>query len=149
MRAVVQRVAEAEVMVQGKVVGAIGKGVAILLGVKEGDGEENVRWLAEKCANLRIFENEEGKFDFSLLEIQGEALVVSQFTLYGDCKKGRRPSFTKAAAPEMAEKLYESFVNVLRKMGINVQTGMFGNRMMVKIHNEGPVTLIVDSGDVK
>ena len=149
MRAVVQRVAGAEVVVDGKVVGAIDKGVVILLGVKEGDSEEDVRWLAEKCANLRIFENEEGKFDFSLLEIQGEALVVSQFTLYGDCRKGRRPSFTKAAPPEIAEKLYEAFVNTLREMGIYVQTGMFGTRMMVKIHNEGPVTLIVDSGDAK
>lgn len=149
MRAVVQRVAGAEVVVEGKVEGAIGRGVVILLGVKEGDDEGDARWLAEKCANLRIFENEAGKFHFSLLEVQGEALVVSQFTLYGDCRKGRRPSFTEAAHPETAEKLYEAFAAVLRKMGINVQTGVFAARMMVKIHNQGPVTLIVDSGNVK
>lgn len=145
MRVVVQRVSRARVLVDDKVVGAIGRGVVLLLGVKDGDGEEDARWLAEKCVNLRIFENDEGKFDFSLKEIGGEALVVSQFTLYGDCRRGRRPSFTKAASPEMAERLYAEFVALLRRMGLSVQTGVFAARMQVEIHNDGPVTLIVDS----
>ncbi len=145
MRVVVQRVSRARVLVDDEVVGAIGRGVVLLLGVKDGDGEEDARWLAEKCVNLRIFENDEGKFDFSLKEIGGEALVVSQFTLYGDCRRGRRPSFTKAASPEMAERLYAEFVALLRRMGLSVQTGVFAARMQVEIHNDGPVTLIVDS----
>ena len=149
MRAVVQRVAKADVVVQGNVVGRIGRGLVILLGVKGDDREEDAVWLAEKCMNLRIFENEGGKFHFSLLDIQGEAPVVSQFTLYGDCRRGRRPSFTDAAPPELAESLYEKFVDAIRQSGLNVQTGIFAARMMVNIHNEGPVTLIVDSENVK
>lgn len=147
MRAVVQRVLEAKVFVEDEVVGTIGRGIVILVGVKDGDREEDASWLAEKCINLRIFENDQGKFHFSLLDIQGEILVVSQFTLYGDCRRGRRPSFTEAAPPEVAEKLYEKFVEALRKTGLNVSTGVFAARMRVEIHNEGPVTLIVDSGN--
>ena len=145
MRAVVQRVRQAKVIVKGRVVGAIDRGAVILLGVKDGDSEDEVRWLAEKCVNLRIFENDQGKFHFSLLEIQGEILVVSQFTLYGDCRKGRRPSFTEAAHPTEAEDLYEKFVEALRDTGLKVETGVFAARMEVEIHNEGPVTLIVES----
>jgi len=149
MRAVVQRVAKADVVVEGNVVGRIGRGVVILLGVKNDDREEDAVWLAEKCMNLRIFENEEGKFDFSLLDIHGEALVVSQFTLYGNCRRGRRPSFTDAAPPELAESLYEAFVDAIRQSGLNAQTGVFAARMMVNIYNEGPVTLIVDTEGVR
>ena len=145
MRAVVQRVCRARVLVDEDVVGAVDRGIALLLGVKRGDTEEDARWLAEKCTNLRIFENEEGKFDLSLKEIGGEILVVSQFTLYGNCRKGRRPSFTEAAPPEVAERLYGEFVETLRQMGLDVQTGVFGARMVVEIHNDGPVTLILDS----
>ena len=147
MRAVVQRVLEAKVFVEDEVVGTIGRGVVVLVGVKDGDREEDARWLAEKCVNLRIFENDQGKFHFSLLDTWGEILVVSQFTLYGDCRRGRRPSFTEAASPEFAKKLYEKFVEALRKTGLNVSTGVFAARMRVEIHNDGPVTLIVDSGN--
>jgi D-tyrosyl-tRNA(Tyr) deacylase len=147
MRAVVQRVLEAKVFVEDEVVGTIGRGVVVLVGVKDGDREEDAGWLAEKCVNLRIFENDQGKFHFSLLDNWGEILVVSQFTLYGDCRRGRRPSFTEAASPEFAKKLYEKFVEALRKTGLNVSTGVFAARMRVEIHNDGPVTLIVDSGN--
>ena len=145
MRALVQRVSRASVAVQGKKVGAIGRGIVILVGVREGDTEEDARWLADKCVNLRIFENDEGKFDLSLLDIRGEALVVSQFTLYGYCRKGRRPSFTDAARPEVARKLYEAFVEALKRTGLNVETGVFAARMKVEILNDGPVTLMVES----
>ena len=145
MRAVVQRVSRASVTVEGKTVGAIGEGLVILVGVKTGDTERDARWLADKCARLRIFENEEGKFDTSLLDIRGEILAVSQFTLYGDCRKGRRPSFTHAAKHEEARALYETFVSALRAEGLKVKTGVFAARMHVEIHNNGPVTLIVDT----
>lgn len=145
MRAVVQRVSEASVSVDGETLGSIGRGIVILLGVQNGDTEREARWLADKCVRLRIFENEEGRFDASLLDIRGEILTVSQFTLYGDCRKGRRPSFTRAAKPEEAEPLYEMFVSALRAEGLNVETGRFAARMRVRIHNEGPVTLIVDT----
>lgn len=145
MRAILQRVSRACVRVDEKIVGSIGTGVVLLLGVKSGDTEEEGHRLARKCVNLRIFENEEGKFDYSLLELGGDVLVVSQFTLYGDCRKGRRPSFTDAASPEVAEKLYTSFVRDLRNYGLRVETGIFAARMEVEIINNGPVTLIVDS----
>jgi len=147
MRAVVQRVTQAKVSVGEEVVGAIGKGLVLLLGVRNGDKEKDAQRLAEKCVNLRIFENDEGKFDFSLLDISGEVLVVSQFTLYGDCRRGRRPSFTEAADPEVAEKLYNTFVGLLREKGVKVETGIFRARMKVEIHNDGPVTLILSSED--
>ena len=145
MRALVQRVSRASVAARGKKIGAIGKGIVILVGVREDDTEEDARWLADKCVNLRIFENDEGKFDLSLLDIRGEALAVSQFTLYGDCRKGRRPSFTDAARPEVARKLYEAFVKALKRTGLKVETGVFAARMKVEILNDGPVTLMVET----
>lgn len=145
MRAVIQRVSEARVVVDGKIVGEIGKGILVLLGVRSGDSETDIHWLADKCVNLRIFENDEGKFHHSLLDVGGEVLVVSQFTLYGDCRKGRRPSFTDAADPEIADELYQKFVQYLCDIGIKTETGVFQAMMSVQLVNEGPVTMIVDS----
>jgi D-aminoacyl-tRNA deacylase len=147
MRAVVQRVSYAEVWVGSETVGQIGPGLLILLGVREGDGEEEARYLAEKTANLRIFADQEGKFNLSLLKIGGAALVVSQFTLYADTRKGRRPSFTDAARPEVAEPLVERFVALLQAQGVPVQTGRFQAMMQVRLENDGPVTLCLDSED--
>jgi D-tyrosyl-tRNA(Tyr) deacylase len=145
MRAVVQRVSRALVTVEGEVVGAIDRGIMILLGVTHGDGEEQARWLANKIAGLRIYEDAQGKMNLGLLEVGGEALVVSQFTLYGDCRKGRRPSFTHAARPEVAEPLCERFIELLHEAGVGrVESGVFGAHMMVEIHNDGPVTLIIE-----
>ena len=145
MRAVVQRVEKASVTVEGRTVGAIGPGLMILLGVTHADGEEQAHWLANKIAGLRIFEDDEGKMNRSLLQTGGSALVVSQFTLYGDCRKGRRPSFTDAASPELAEPLCERFMDLLREAGVStVQSGVFGAYMHVEIHNDGPVTLILE-----
>ena len=144
MRAVVQRVASAKVSVGDRSVGEIGKGFCILLGVRKGDGEEEAVWLARKCAGLRVFEDDAGLMNLSLSDVGGAALVVSQFTLYGSCDRGRRPSFTDAAEPEVAERLYGVFASALRDEGITVETGEFQARMMVEIHNEGPVTLILE-----
>ena len=144
MKAVVQRVARAEVSVGGRSVGRIDRGLCILLGVRRGDGEDEAVWLAKKCAGLRVFEDGEGLMNLSLGDVGGSALVISQFTIYGNCEKGRRPSFTDAAEPEVAEKLIEIFVGALRDEGIPVETGEFQARMMVEIHNEGPVTLIIE-----
>lgn len=141
MRVLIQRVSKASVTVEGRVVSQIGKGLLILLGVGHGDGEEQVRFLAEKTANLRIFEDEQGKTNLSVLDVQGEALVVSQFTLYADARKGRRPSFTDAALPEVAEPLVNRFVETLRAHGVPTQSGLFGAHMLVEIHNDGPVTI--------
>jgi D-tyrosyl-tRNA(Tyr) deacylase len=142
---VIQRVSQAKVTVDDQVVGAIGPGLLILLGVGHDDGEEQARWLASKVAGLRIFEDEEGKMNRSLLEVEGSALVVSQFTLYGDARKGRRPSFTDAARPEVAEPLCDRFVELLRQEGVSqVESGVFGAYMQVEIHNDGPVTLILE-----
>jgi D-tyrosyl-tRNA(Tyr) deacylase len=145
MRAVVQRVQKAAVTVDGKVVGAIGQGLVILLGVKNGDTEADARFLAEKCLHLRIFADDAGKFNRSLLEVQGELLAISQFTLYGDARKGRRPSFIDAAPPPISEPLYEKFVGYLKESGLHVATGIFGAMMVVEIHNDGPVTIILES----
>lgn len=145
MRAVIQRVSEASVAVDGRVVGAIGRGLLILLGVGIGDGEAEARLLAEKSANLRIFPDEEGRFNRSLLDIGGEALVVSQFTLYADTRRGRRPSFSDAAPPEIAAPLVETFANELRRLGVPVSTGQFGAMMRVALVNDGPVTILLDS----
>lgn len=145
MRAVVQRVTESSVAVEGEIVGAIGPGMVILLGVGEGDTDRDVEYLAEKIANLRIFEDEQGKMNLSLLDIGGEALVVSQFTLYGDCRKGRRPNFSEAAPPAKGEEYYNKFVEALRARGVKVATGIFRAYMTVKIINDGPVTLLLDS----
>ena len=141
MRALLQRVSNASVTVEGQVVSQIGKGLLILLGIGHGDGEEQAAFLAEKTANLRIFEDEQGKSNLSVLDIGGEAIVVSQFTLYADARKGRRPSFTDAALPEVAEPLVERFVELLRGHGVPTQTGKFRAHMEVDIHNSGPVTV--------
>ena len=144
MRAVVQRVREASVIVDGEVVGACGVGLAILLGVAATDTEADAERLAAKVARLRIFENDAGKFDLSLLDVRGEALAVSQFTLVADTGKGNRPSFTAAAEPELAQPLYERFVRALRDLGVPAQAGVFGARMQVALVNDGPVTIVLD-----
>jgi D-aminoacyl-tRNA deacylase len=144
MRAVVQRVREASVVVEERVASAIGPGVVALLGVASGDGEEEARRLAGKVARLRIFENEDGRFDRSLLDVHGEALVVSQFTLIADTRKGNRPSFTDAAEPAEAEPLYEAFCSALADEGVPVSRGVFGARMEVALANDGPVTIVLE-----
>ena len=141
MRALVQRVSRASVTVDNKVISQIGKGLVVLLGIGHDDGDEQVNFLAEKIANLRIFEDEQGKTNLSILDVKGEAIVVSQFTLYADTRKGRRPSFTDAALPEVAEPLVNRFVEFLRGHGIPTQTGQFGAHMEVEIHNDGPFTI--------
>ncbi|MCJ7616677.1 MAG: D-aminoacyl-tRNA deacylase [Desulfobacterales bacterium] len=145
MRAVIQRVKESSVKVDSKITGKIGKGLLVLLGVAESDRPGDADYLSEKIINLRIFEDENGKMNRSLIETGGEMLVVSQFTLLGDCKKGRRPSFINAANPEKANELYEYFVKKVRDKGISVATGMFRAMMDVSLINDGPVTLIVES----
>ena len=141
MRALLQRVSRASVTVDDKVISQIGKGLVVLLGIGHGDREEQVAFLAEKVANLRIFEDEQGKTNLSILDVRGEAIVVSQFTLYADSRKGRRPSFTDAALPDVAEPLVNRFVELLRGHGVPTQTGQFGAHMQVEIHNDGPVTV--------
>jgi D-aminoacyl-tRNA deacylase len=141
MRALLQRVSKAGVTVNGQTISAIGKGLLILLGVGHGDGEEQAKFLAEKIANLRVFEDEQGKTNLSILDVKGEAIVVSQFTLYADTRKGRRPSFIDAALPEVAEPLVSRFAELLRGHGVSTQTGKFGAHMEVEIHNDGPVTI--------
>ncbi len=145
MRAVLQRVSEARVEVAGQEVGRIGRGLLVLLGVGAGDAMPDVRYLAEKTAGLRVFEDADGKMNRSLADSGGAVLVVSQFTLYGDCRKGRRPSFTPAAPPELAKSLYEDFVAHLRSLGLAVATGIFQADMQVHLVNDGPVTLLLDS----
>ena len=145
MRTVVQRVSEANVTVDGNSAGKIGAGLCVLLGVGDGDTERDAEWLADKIVNLRIFEDEGGKMNRSLLEIGGSALIVSQFTLYGDCRKGRRPSFTEAATAEEGNRLYEYFVEQVRLRGVETECGVFQTHMAVKIVNDGPVTLILDT----
>ncbi len=145
MRAVVQRVLTSSVTVDGKVVGEIGKGLLVLLGVGRGDSKKDIKYIADKVVNLRIFEDENGKFNLSLLDIEGELLIVSQFTLYGDARKGRRPSFVDAAPPEDAVRLYEEFVEYISEYGLKVETGVFQEHMIVHIENDGPVTILLDS----
>lgn len=145
MRAVIQRVKESSVSVNNGIVGKIGKGLLVLLGIAGNDGVNEAEYLAEKIIHLRIFEDENGKMNRSLLETGGEMLVVSQFTLLGDCKKGRRPSFVNAAGPEKANELYEYFVKQVGNKGISVETGQFRAMMDVSLINDGPVTLIVES----
>jgi D-tyrosyl-tRNA(Tyr) deacylase len=144
LRAVVQRVASARVTVGGSVVGEIGRGLCVLLGIAREDGAEDAVRLAAKVARLRIFENEDGRFDRSLLDTGGAALVVSQFTLIADTAKGHRPSFGHAAPPEEAEPLYEAFCEALRGLGVSVATGAFGARMAVELVNDGPVTIVLE-----
>ena len=148
MKIVAQRVSRASVAIEGRVAGAIGAGLCILVGIAPADTDREVAWMAEKIANLRIFGDDAGKMNRSLAEIGGSVLAVSQFTLYADCRKGRRPSFTGAAGPELGETLYERFVEKLRDMGIVVETGVFGAEMTVEIVNEGPVTMILDSEEI-
>ena len=145
MRSVVQRVSQASVTVDGEVVGQIGAGLMVLLGVGHDDSEKQVQWMADKLIGLRIFDDADGKMNLSLSDVGGEMLVVSQFTLWGDCKRGKRPSFISAAPPEQAEALYEQFVAEVRGRGVTTATGRFRTHMDVALTNDGPVTLIVES----
>jgi D-aminoacyl-tRNA deacylase len=145
MRAVIQRVRHARVSVDGLVVGEIGAGIVVLLGIGKGDSNENARHLAEKTAKMRIFDDATQKMNVSLLESRGAALVVSQFTLYGDLSRGRRPGFERAAAPAEANRIYEEYVVRLRSLGVPVQTGVFQAHMVVELENDGPVTILLDS----
>ncbi|MGC9372521.1 MAG: D-aminoacyl-tRNA deacylase [Thermovirgaceae bacterium] len=145
MRAVVQRVSRAEVRVEGNPTGKISNGLCVLLGVHREDERDDIQWMAEKLVNLRIFEDDSGKMNRSLLDVGGSLLVVSQFTLYGDCRKGRRPSFVDAAGPEKAKAFYEEFIEMVRSMGIQTAEGVFQAMMDVELTNQGPVTLVVES----
>lgn len=145
MKALIQRVTSASVSVNNNIVGQIERGLVVFLGIARDDLEEDARYLANKIANLRVFPGDGGEFDLSALEIQGEFLIVSQFTLLADSRKGRRPSFTEAAPPDKAKKLYELFVDQVRSAGLSVETGTFQEHMLVEIHNDGPVTLLVES----
>lgn len=145
MRAVVQRVKYSKVEINGEVVGEINKGLNVLLGISREDTEEHITYLKDKILNLRIFEDENGKLNKSLIDVGGELLIVSQFTLYGDCRKGRRPSFIEALGGDEAEKMYEEFVRQCRETISKVETGRFGADMLVTIENDGPVTLMIDS----
>jgi D-tyrosyl-tRNA(Tyr) deacylase len=147
MRVVAQRVSSASVDVGGETVGAIGKGLLLLVGVTHDDTEADAKWMADKIAGLRIFEDGDGKMNLSVLEVGGSVLSVSQFTLYGDCRKGRRPNFMEAARPELAEPLYETLNRMLREQGLTVETGRFGAMMEVRLVNDGPVTLVLDTKD--
>lgn len=144
MRVVLQRVRQGRVSVDGQAVAQIEHGVVILLGVGPQDGHEQIGYLAEKIVHLRIFEDEQGKLNRSLLDVQGQAIVVSQFTLYADTRKGRRPSFTDAALPELAEPLVKAFAERLHQLGVPTQTGLFGAHMLVEIANDGPVTILLE-----
>ena len=145
MKAVIQRVIKGSVNIKDKVTGAIEKGIVVLLGISENDTEEDVKYLADKISNLRIFEDFEGKMNLSCFDIKGEVLVISQFTLLANCRKGRRPSFIEAAKPEKAIPLYDKFIILLKETGLEVKTGEFGASMLVEIYNDGPVTIILDS----
>ena len=144
MRTVVQRVRSSSVEIDGKIVGKIDKGLMILVGIRHDDTKKQVEWMADKIKKLRIFEDEDGKMNLSAKDVGAEYLIVSQFTLYGDCKKGTRPSFTDAAVPAVAIPLYEYFIELMKADGDNVQTGEFGADMLVSIENDGPVTMVID-----
>ncbi|HEY9766218.1 MAG TPA: D-aminoacyl-tRNA deacylase [Chroococcales cyanobacterium] len=144
MRVVYQRASRASVTVEEKIVGEIGRGALLLVGIAPGDSAATSLWMAEKIANLRVFEDEEGKMNRSLLDVGGEVLAISQFTLYGETSKGRRPSFSEAAPPDLAEPLYETFLAELKKSGLKVEKGIFGAHMEVFLVNDGPVTLLIE-----
>ena len=144
MRALIQRVSQASVSVDGRIAGRIGRGFVVLLGVTHTDSTAEARWLSGKIAGLRVFDDEAGKMNRSLSDVEGELLVISQFTLYGDAQKGRRPSFTDAAGPDVAEPLVDTFIGLLREAGFKVATGVFGAHMDVELHNDGPVTLMIE-----
>lgn len=149
MRAVVQRVSKSCVVVDNKVAGSINKGLTVLLGIERGDTSRDLEYMADKIVNLRIFEDDSGKMNLSAMDVGGELLVVSQFTLFGDCRKGKRPSFTNAALPEDANRLYTDFVKYIKdKYNIKVETGVFQAEMKLEIHNDGPVTILLDSHKV-
>ena len=148
MRGVVQRVKYSSVTVNGEIIGKIDKGLLVLLGVTHTDSEKEINWLAKKIKDLRIFEDQDGKMNLGLEEINGELLTISQFTLYGDCIKGRRPGFVDAAKPDLAKPLYEKFLEKCRSFGIKTEAGIFGADMKVELLNDGPVTLIIDTKDV-
>jgi len=145
MRAVVQRVKSAQVSIEGKTTGRIDHGLLVLLGVRRNDGREDADYLVSKISGLRIFSDSAGRFDLSVRDVGGRILVVSQFTLYGDCRKGRRPSFTDAASPEVAQELYQYFIERIRQDGLPVESGTFQARMEVRLVNDGPVTILLDS----
>lgn len=145
MRAVIQRSHQASVSVDNSVIGSIDSGIVVFLGIQERDNEQTIKWMADKIIHLRIFEDDEGKMNRSLAETGGEMLIVSQFTLYGDCRKGRRPGYSGAARPETAEPLYESFIRYVQNQGIVTATGQFQASMQVQLTNDGPVTLLIDS----
>ncbi len=145
MRAVIQRSHQASVTVEGTIIGAISSGLVVFLGIQEQDNEQTIKWMADKIIHLRIFEDGDGKMNRSLAETGGEMLIVSQFTLYGDCRKGRRPGYSGAARPETAEPLYEKFVRYIENQGIVTATGKFQASMQVQLINDGPVTLLIDS----
>lgn len=145
MRAVIQRVSSASVTVEGEITGEINHGLLVLLGVHHDDGDTEIKWMADKIINLRIFEDDDGKMNRSLLDTGGAMLVVSQFTLYGDCRKGRRPGYSAAAPPEQANTLYEKFIDTVKALGIETASGRFQAQMQVSLVNNGPVTLLIDS----
>ena len=145
MRGVIQRVSRASVTVNGEISGQIEKGLVVLLGIQKSDGDPEIDWMVDKIGNLRIFEDDNGKMNRSLFDIKGEMLIISQFTLYGDCRKGRRPGYSAAAPPEIAEPLYNKFISKIRQTGIPTATGIFGAMMDVELVNDGPVTLLLDS----
>jgi len=145
LRVVLQRAKEAKVTVEDKMVGQIQQGLVLLVGAKTGDSEEDVRYLVDKCVNLRIFEDQQQKMNLSALDVKAEVLVVSQFTLYGDIRKGRRPSFTDALEPQKAENLYLKFIDQIKATGLKTESGVFGAKMLVEISNWGPVTFILES----
>lgn len=145
MRAVVQRVTSSNVSVDGKIIGEIGLGFNVLIGISKEDTLEDLKYIKDKVINLRVFQDENDKMNLSLLDVKGEILVISQFTLYGDCRKGRRPSFIEAQGGEKAVKLYEEFLEILKSSGLKVECGEFGADMKVQINNDGPVTILLDS----
>ena len=147
MRACIQRVSSARVVVDGETVGEIGRGLLVLLGVAAEDADADLRWMVDKVVGLRVFEDADGKMNLALADVGGELLVVSQFTLLGDCRRGRRPSFIGAAPPEKAEKMYEQFVDAARQLGVRVATGRFRRHMSVELVNDGPVTIFLDSSE--